>query len=151
MSSVEVGGVAIGYRTQGDPAGPPVVLLHGGSSGAATWGRLSAALAATGHRTIAADLRGHGGSSRTAEYPLTGFRAPHRGLASLRQLCIADVSRPPRTFRLEFARWSSAARTGLPQASDHDWSLNGFLVSSLAMRSCSSSPTQCRFRLGQAA
>jgi pimeloyl-ACP methyl ester carboxylesterase len=80
MSSVEVGGVTIGYRTHGDPAGPPVVLLHGGSSGAATWDRLSAALAATGHRTIAVDLRGHGGSSRTAEYPLSGFRDDIIGL-----------------------------------------------------------------------
>jgi len=61
----------LSYRDSG--AGPPVVLLHGGASSAATWDRLAAALAAAGRRTIAVDLRGHGGSPRAASYPLTGF------------------------------------------------------------------------------
>jgi pimeloyl-ACP methyl ester carboxylesterase len=51
-----------------------------GSSSAATWDRLATALAAAGRRTIAADLRGHGGSSRTPTYPLTGFRDDIVGL-----------------------------------------------------------------------
>lgn len=77
---VTLAGVAIRYRQFGDPAAPPVVLLHGGSSSAATWDRLAAALAAAGRRAIAADLRGHGGSSRTPTYPLTGFRDDIVGL-----------------------------------------------------------------------
>ena len=48
----------LSYRDSG--AGPPVVLLHGGASSAATWDRFAAALAAAGRRTIAVDLRGHG-------------------------------------------------------------------------------------------
>lgn len=78
--TVEVAGVTIRYRELGEPDAPPVVLLHGGSSSAATWDRLSAALTAAGRRTIAADLRGHGGSSRTRAYPLAGFRDDIVGL-----------------------------------------------------------------------
>jgi putative intracellular protease/amidase len=79
-STVEVAGVTIRYRELGDPDAPTVVLLHGGSSSAATWDRLCIALAAAGRRTIAADLRGHGGSSRTHAYPLAGFRDDIVGL-----------------------------------------------------------------------
>lgn len=80
VGTVTVAGVDIAYRESGDPAAPPVVLLHGGSSSAATWDRLAAALTSAGRRTIAADLRGHGGSSRTSSYPLTGFRDDIIGL-----------------------------------------------------------------------
>ncbi|GAB7036409.1 MULTISPECIES: alpha/beta fold hydrolase [Catenuloplanes] len=74
--SVKVGGgVTIAYRTAGDAGAPPVVLLHGGGSrGAASWDSVTVALAAAGTRPVALDLRGHGGSSRTRDYPLTGFR-----------------------------------------------------------------------------
>ncbi|GAB7051459.1 hypothetical protein JCM9534A_65850 [Catenuloplanes indicus JCM 9534] len=69
------GGVTIAYRTAGAAGAPPVVLLHGGGSrGAASWDAFTRALAAAGLRPIALDLRGHGGSSRTRDYPLTGFR-----------------------------------------------------------------------------
>jgi pimeloyl-ACP methyl ester carboxylesterase len=79
-SAVEVAGVTIRYRETGDPGGPPVLLLHGGGSSSATWAGLAAALATAGRRVIAADLRGHGGSSRTASYPLAGFRDDILGL-----------------------------------------------------------------------
>ncbi|GIF68352.1 dihydrolipoamide acetyltransferase [Asanoa ishikariensis] len=69
----------LSYRDSGG-AGSPVVLLHGGASSAATWDRFGAALAAAGRRTIAVDLRGHGGSPRAATYPLTGFRDDVTGL-----------------------------------------------------------------------
>jgi pimeloyl-ACP methyl ester carboxylesterase len=74
VRTVQVASVRVCYREAGPPDGPPVVLLHGGSSNSATWGRLAAALAAFGHRVIAPDLRGHGASSRTGTYPLAGFR-----------------------------------------------------------------------------
>jgi pimeloyl-ACP methyl ester carboxylesterase len=80
VNTVEISDVTIRYREFGDPAAPPVVLLHGGASSAATWDRLAAALTAVGRRTIAADLRGHGGSSRTPSYPLAGFRDDILGL-----------------------------------------------------------------------
>jgi pimeloyl-ACP methyl ester carboxylesterase len=78
--AVRVGPVTIRFREAGDPAGPAVILLHGGSSSSATWDRLAAALTAAGQHVIAADLRGHGGSSRTEHYPLPGYGDDIRGL-----------------------------------------------------------------------
>jgi pimeloyl-ACP methyl ester carboxylesterase len=78
--SISVAGATISFRECGDAAGPPAVLLHGGSSSAVTWDRLAAALTTAGHYVIAADLRGHGGSSRTRHYPLEGYQEDIRGL-----------------------------------------------------------------------
>jgi pimeloyl-ACP methyl ester carboxylesterase len=80
VRSVKVDGVTISFQEAGPTGGPAVVLLHGGASSAATWHRLGAALAEAGHHVIAADLRGHGGSSRTVDYPLSGFSDDIRGL-----------------------------------------------------------------------
>ena len=52
-------------------AGPPVVLLHGGGSGRATWDGFRPSLA--GYHVIAPDLRGHGLSPRGTSYPLPGY------------------------------------------------------------------------------
>ncbi|MFE0020243.1 alpha/beta fold hydrolase [Amycolatopsis sp. NPDC059021] len=64
------GDLTIGFREFGDPAGQPVVLLHGLGSSAATWDTFAAALAEAGRRAIALDARGHGGSSRPGSYSL---------------------------------------------------------------------------------
>jgi len=80
IGTVDVNGVTLRYRALGAPEAPPVVLLHGGASSAATWDRLATALVAAGHRTVAVDLRGHGGSSRTPAYPLDGYRDDVTGL-----------------------------------------------------------------------
>lgn len=73
VRTVEVAGVTICCRQTGEPGGRPVVLLHGGGSSAATWDRFAASLASAGCHVTAADLRGHGDSSRTPTYPLAGF------------------------------------------------------------------------------
>ena len=77
---VAVAAATISLRESGDPAGPAAVLLHGGSSSSATWDRLATALTAAGQHVIAADLRGHGGSSRTEDYPLHGYSDDIRDL-----------------------------------------------------------------------
>ena len=77
-ASVRVGGVEIAYRETGDPAGRPVVLLHAMAGDGGTWRRLAESL--TDRRVIVPDLRGHGRSSRTADYPLIGFRDDIVGL-----------------------------------------------------------------------
>jgi len=78
--TVPVAGAALRVLERGEPGAPAVVLLHGGSSSAATWDRLAAALAAAGRYVIAADLRGHGGSARCAGYPLGGYADDASGL-----------------------------------------------------------------------
>jgi esterase len=71
--AVRVAAATVSLLESGDPAGPTAVLLHGGSTSAATWDRLATALTAAGHHVVAADLRGHGGSSRARDYPLHGY------------------------------------------------------------------------------
>ncbi len=73
VRSVTIGEVTISFLDAGNPGGPHSVLLHGGGSSSASWHRLTAALAAAGHHVVAADLRGHGASSRSADYPLAAF------------------------------------------------------------------------------
>jgi pimeloyl-ACP methyl ester carboxylesterase len=68
------GGVRLAYRETGDPAGKPVLLLHGMSSSAGSWDAFAAELADAGFRAIALDQRGHGGSSRAMSYSLHQFR-----------------------------------------------------------------------------
>jgi pimeloyl-ACP methyl ester carboxylesterase len=80
ICTVPAAGMTVSFRESGDPAGPAVVLLHGGSSSSATWDRLATALAAAGRHVIAADLRGHGSSSRTRDYPLAGYGDDIRSL-----------------------------------------------------------------------
>jgi pimeloyl-ACP methyl ester carboxylesterase len=79
-SSVRVGeddqvidAVELFLQDSGPLDGCPVLLLHGGSSSAATWARLTASLPE--RRVIAPDLRGHGSSPRCASYPLDGYVA----------------------------------------------------------------------------
>lgn len=74
VGTVEVNGVRLGFRECGDPAGAPVLLLHGSGSNARTWERFAARLAAAGRRPIAVDLRGHGTSARPGNYALAAIR-----------------------------------------------------------------------------
>ncbi|WP_285557663.1 alpha/beta fold hydrolase [Actinoplanes regularis] len=60
-------GVSLGYRVAGDPAGPPMVLLHGLGDDERDWHTVLPALADR-HRVYALDLRGHGRSSHPGRY-----------------------------------------------------------------------------------
>ena len=59
----------------GDPADPPVVLLHGGGQTRHSWGTTLGALGDKGWRAYAVDLRGHGESEWAADgdYTLDAF------------------------------------------------------------------------------
>lgn len=74
VGAVNVNGVRLGFRQAGDPAGAPVLLLHGSGSNARTWDRFAARLTADGRRAIAVDLRGHGSSDRPGQYALAALR-----------------------------------------------------------------------------
>ncbi|MEV0458304.1 alpha/beta fold hydrolase [Catellatospora methionotrophica] len=71
--TMALGNITVRYREYGSPDAPALVLLHGGASSSATWDRLASALAPQGWRTIAVDLRGHGGSTRAVSYPLAAY------------------------------------------------------------------------------
>ena len=58
--TVDAAGIAYSALAWGDPAGRPLLLLHGVTSSAGNWWRVGPALAATGRRVVAPDLPGHG-------------------------------------------------------------------------------------------
>jgi pimeloyl-ACP methyl ester carboxylesterase len=64
---LDVNAVTLAYRTAGDPANPPMVLLHGLGDSAADWDTVLPDLAGT-HHVHALDLRGHGDSSHPGDY-----------------------------------------------------------------------------------
>jgi pimeloyl-ACP methyl ester carboxylesterase len=51
-----------------DPAGTPVVLLHGGGQTRHSWGNTAARLAGSGWYTLTVDLRGHGESGWSPDH-----------------------------------------------------------------------------------
>ena len=55
-------GLRLGADESGDPAGPPVVLLHGGGQTRHAWGSTAGVLAEHGWHVYRVDLRGHGDS-----------------------------------------------------------------------------------------
>lgn len=52
------------WEPNGEPTGPPWLLVHGLASNARLWDGVGAALAARGRRAVAVDQRGHGRSSK---------------------------------------------------------------------------------------
>ncbi len=60
--SYDVGPLRIVGDSYGDPAAPPVLLLHGGGQTRHAWGGTAAALAVAGRHAVSIDLRGHGDS-----------------------------------------------------------------------------------------
>ncbi|MEO7095621.1 MAG: alpha/beta hydrolase [Polyangiales bacterium] len=69
------GGLRLVGESRGDPAAPPVLLLHGGGQTRHAWDETAQVLAREGRRTIAVDLRGHGDSAWAADgdYTLDAF------------------------------------------------------------------------------
>jgi pimeloyl-ACP methyl ester carboxylesterase len=73
---VDAGVLSVGYETRGDPAGWPVVLLHGFPYDAHAYSEVSPRLAAEGARVIVPYLRGFGPTRfLSAETPRSGQQA----------------------------------------------------------------------------
>ncbi len=67
MSELErPGGLVLRYETAGDPATPPVILLHGFTSDARMW-QAQAPVLAESYFVVTPDLRGHGRSDPPAD------------------------------------------------------------------------------------
>jgi pimeloyl-ACP methyl ester carboxylesterase len=63
------------YEDDGDPAKPPILVLHGITQSTATWSWLVPHLAGS-HRVVRLDFRGHGRSGRTpGAYTFPGYVA----------------------------------------------------------------------------
>ncbi|RNI22938.1 alpha/beta fold hydrolase [Flexivirga caeni] len=88
---IKVNGLSCHYLEWGDPGAPPVLLLHGLRSYAATWQQTAQALAGD-HRLIAPDFRGRGDSSWD---PQRRYYAEYY-VRDMKQL-IHQVVRPPLT------------------------------------------------------
>jgi pimeloyl-ACP methyl ester carboxylesterase len=68
-------GVRLRYAEQGDPAGQPIILLHGYTDSSFSFSRVLPLLSAK-YKVYALDLRGHGESERPASgYKLSDFAA----------------------------------------------------------------------------
>ena len=59
----------------GDPAGRPLVLLHGFGANAHWWDHIAPQLVGDGLQVAAIDLAGHGASDYSEEYTLSGWAA----------------------------------------------------------------------------
>ncbi|MFI6444473.1 alpha/beta fold hydrolase [Kitasatospora sp. NPDC050543] len=70
---IELGAVRLAYRSYGDPAAPPLVLLHALGESGADWAEVAPALARH-RRVLAPDLRGHGRSDWPGAYSLELMR-----------------------------------------------------------------------------
>ena len=69
-------GPLIRYAEQGDPAGEPLILLHGYSDSLYSFSRLLPMLEPEGYHVFAVDQRGHGCSERpVGGYTVDGFAA----------------------------------------------------------------------------
>ncbi len=73
---VTLNGLRFHYREWGDPAAPPLVVLHGVSSHARTWDTFAEAMASR-YRVLTLDQRGHGESDWADDY------APERRVEDL--------------------------------------------------------------------
>lgn len=60
ISTTPAAGYRFVGREWGDPAGRPLLLIHGVTSSSDTWWRIGPALAASGRRVVAPDSPGHG-------------------------------------------------------------------------------------------
>ncbi|BCJ69133.1 hypothetical protein Prubr_61540 [Polymorphospora rubra] len=67
LHTVDVDGVSLAYRAAGEPAGVPMVLLHGLGDDERDWHTVLPHLADS-YRVYALDLRGHGRSSHPGRY-----------------------------------------------------------------------------------
>jgi peroxiredoxin len=78
------GNVRLQADEVGDPAAPPVVLLHGGGQTRHAWGTTARALADRGWHAYRVDLRGHGESAwpDDGDYRIDAFAADVRAIAA---------------------------------------------------------------------
>jgi len=108
--TVEAAGIPYSAIEWGNPAGRPLVLVHGVTASARIWWRVGPALAASDRRVLAVDLPGHG---------LTGhWRGHHRFRDNAADLAawirVAALSRP--ALQVVGHSWGAMTAAALPGA-----------------------------------
>jgi pimeloyl-ACP methyl ester carboxylesterase len=109
-TTVEAAGIPFAVTSWGDPADPPLLLVHGVTSSSGTWWRVGPALAAGGRQVVAPDLPGHG---RTGHW--TGrhhFRDTAAEVAAL--VHTLDIDRPD--LEIVGHSWGAMIAAALPSA-----------------------------------
>ncbi|MGI8735131.1 MAG: alpha/beta fold hydrolase [Pyrinomonadaceae bacterium] len=86
---VDVGGVRMHYQEAGDPAAPPIVLIHGFLSSTFLWSKVFLEIAAAGYRVIAPDLVGYGYSAKPRDFDYT-IESQARMMAKLLERLVID-------------------------------------------------------------
>ncbi|TDD46437.1 alpha/beta fold hydrolase [Nonomuraea terrae] len=74
IREAQLDGIKLVYREEGDPAAPPLLLVHGRTADHNDWNGITQHFAAR-HHVIVPDLRGHGRSDRPGTYTLPGMAA----------------------------------------------------------------------------
>lgn len=86
------GGPALAYVEMGNPAGTPLLLIHGYTDNSRSWSLLAPYLQPESHRIIAVDLRGHGGSDAPACcYGIDSLASDMHGFLRALGIARADV------------------------------------------------------------
>jgi len=85
-----INGADLYYEVHGDPAGQPVLLLHGGLANAEYWLNLAPVLVAAGYRVIMMDSRGHGRST-WGDVPITYEQMAADAVGLLDELGVAKT------------------------------------------------------------
>ena len=104
-----INGAAFYYEEHGDPAGQPVLLLHGALGSTENWANLAPVLVAAGYRVVAMDSRGHGRSA-WGDLPITYEQMAADTLGLLDHLGIT---------RTDVVGWSQGAIIALDLAIHH--------------------------------
>jgi pimeloyl-ACP methyl ester carboxylesterase len=128
-----VGEVRLAVAEAGDPAGEPVVLLHGFPEMSHSWRHQLPALAGAGFHAVAPDLRGYGGSDRPTAVEAYAARA-----------LVGDVAGLIRALGHESAHivghdWGGSLAWGLAGASPE-------MVRSLTILNAPQGPVSARLR-----
>jgi pimeloyl-ACP methyl ester carboxylesterase len=69
IREAHVNGIKLVYREEGDPAAPPLLLIHGRTADHNDWNGITQHFAARYH-VLVPDLRGHGASDYPGAYPI---------------------------------------------------------------------------------
>jgi pimeloyl-ACP methyl ester carboxylesterase len=125
--------VRLAVAEAGDPAGEPVVLLHGFPEMSHSWRHQLPALAGAGFHAVAPDLRGYGGSDRPTAVEAYAARA-----------LVGDVAGLIRALGHESAHvvghdWGGSLAWGLAGASPE-------MVRSLTILNAPQGPVSARLR-----